>query len=510
MKNGYMWVTDNHYSSFWLCLLRPFFRRFGLACLMIFAGNMAVSQQITWGEDQRNRSGSSFLMALGENKEGLYIMSHSSRKGSIQKFAIERYSHQLFYDKSRFFRLKNRQLAKVYMLSDNVFFATTPMSTRSGNFNINGHLLSEGLDHPEKKVELLNADGFAFKDAYSRVRFSPDKQRVGAFLFLIHKGQTILRYGFFDSMLNPLFQYDLNIQGELKEDKMTDVFIDNAGNFFVTYHRPPTSKQGMEHSEAVVTMFHAENRNYETHVLLSSEWKAQSLTFVFDDLWKTTVLTGLYGKNGDSESVGIFQAAMDETSGELRFLTRTPFTTDVVASLSGEKARRQGEGLGDMDMKKTVRTRDGRSVIVVEKQYTRDETDQFFQNGIPVMEKKRTYHFDDVLLLCMDSIGDFHWHKVIHKRQSTEADYGYFSSVLIGVTATFVSIMYNEMKGSTRQVVEHRVGLEGDMTTHILMASAGSPTLIIPVEGRQVGYNRVLTPIVRRGAFSLVKIKLTD
>ncbi len=505
-----MWVTDNRYSIFWLGLWRPFFRRFGLACLLMFACKMAVCQQITWGEDQRNRSGSSFLMALGENKEGLYIMSHSSRKGSIQKFAIERYSHQLFFDKSRYFRLKNRQLAKVYMLSDKVFFATTPMSSRSGNFNINGHLLIEGLDYPEKKVELLHAGGYPFKEAYSRVRFSPNKHGVGAFLFLIHKGQTILRYGFFDSMLNPLFQYDLNIQGELKEDKMSEVFVDNAGNFFVTYHRPSTSKPGVAHSEAIVTMFHAGNRNYETHVLLPPEWKAQSLTFVFDDLWKTTVLTGLYGQHGSSESVGIFQAAMDEASGKLRFLTQTPFSTDVVATLSGEKARRQGEGVGDLDMKKTVRTRDGRSIIIAEKQYTRDESDPFFQNGIPVMEKKRTYHFDDLLLLCMDSIGDFHWHKVIHKRQSTEADYGYFSSVLIGVTASFISIMYNEMKGSTRQVVEHRVGLDGDMTTHILMASAGTPTLIIPVEGRQVGYNRVLTPIVRRGAFSLVKIKLTD
>jgi hypothetical protein len=161
-------------------------------------------------------------------------------------------------------------------------------------------------------------------------------------------------------------------------------------------------------------------------------------------------------------------------------------------------------------VKKVIRATDNRTIVIAEKYYTDIVYDQYWANGVPVSFNKNAYNYDELMIFALDSLGAISWTQTIMKKQRTEGDFGYFSSVLIGVMPRFISLIFNDNHGSSKDIIAYNVSLNGDVSNQLLLPRGTNGSYIIPVEGRQIGYNRLLVPVAKKGEYQLLKITFND
>lgn len=469
------------------------------------------SQHITWGEDPRSNSRNYFFMTIGENHDGIYVLSHSSRKGELSRFSIERYSHNLFFQSKKSLRLKNQKLERIQVLKNNIFYSTIPLTNKGvGTHVAQGVLIDRKLENFFANVSLvsLNIESRS-QEYFFKVKTSPNYEYIGAFGFKdkFEDKKKQVSYVFYDSLLNKIVSKNFELNYQFSEDEISEIFLDNKGNFYMVVNRTLKDKkigEGRFDSELIYYNF---STDYLVQLSITDpEFRVKDLSFSYDDRLKLVFLTGFFGQESQQYQTGIFQIGIGVNDGAIKVNTFTDIPMSFVGDVVGDKYLGQGIQLSQFFIKKVVRTLEGKSIIIAERYFSEVQQDQFWTNGVPVNISKRVYHYDEILVLSLDTLGQINWNKVIKKKQTSEEDNGYFSSVLIGVTPDYISIIYNDRMGGAKDVLQYLVKADGDVQMKVLLPADNFYTFIIPIEGRQVGYNRIVVPVTRQRDYSLIKI----
>jgi hypothetical protein len=125
-------------------------------------------------------------------------------------------------------------------------------------------------------------------------------------------------------------------------------------------------------------------------------------------------------------------------------------------------------------------------------------------SGISQTNTTNYYHHDEVIVLSMDAHGNLEWQEVVRKRQSALLSASQFSGIGICATPEGIMLVYNEPgSGNVQQVRFHK---DGSREQQILLRSETSFTALIPSEGAQTGYNRMVLPCLRNRQISLLKL----
>lgn len=467
-------------------------------------------QRITWGEEPRNYSKNTYFTPIGESPEGIFILSHNSSTQSITRFSIERLTHNLLFQNKKSVFLKQQLLKRISILGNHLFLATAPIKTLKGENKLIGALLDKDLEDYQRETHLLNIQTESkFQEAYFSVKISPNQQFVGALGFVVapNKKSTVLYYSFHDQLLQKIAEVKLNLDYELTEADLDAIGIDNKGGFyFVNSHIHPEKKTGEGRYNATLTYYHLAQKQLIELQITDPAYTVREVDMTYDDSLDLMIVSGFYGEENSRNQEGVFQYAIQAENAQIRHHFFSPFPKELVSSTLGEKLFGQGYLLTDFYIKKLIRTHDGNTVLIAERYFSDTYVDQFWSNGQPVSVSKKQFNYDEIIVLSMDSIGKFNWHKVIQKKQSSDTDYGYYSSILIQVLPTKVVLLYNDRMGSGRDVLFHSFDKNGEMESGILLNGTDLYTYIVPMEGKQIGYNRTVVPIARNREYSLIKI----
>lgn len=485
-------------------------RFYTLLAILTFVAFEAQSQQVTWGEDPRSNSTNSYFMTVGENESGIYMLSHSSRKEDIARFAIERYNHDLFFQNSKSIKQRGQKLLRIQILKENVFFALGPISKKAGTQTVTGYLLDEKLDGFARQIPLMTLNVKSrSQDYFFKVRNTPDFNQIGVFGFIDSPQETgkVLYYNLFNEDLDTVLTHTFFINYKFEESDVSDVYIDNKGNFYMTIEHSNNSKKIGEGRYVTDLVYCNLSQDKFVHIPIAENgFMIKGVGFTSDDSMNVVFANGFFGAEINGYQKGVFQIGVDQLSGEIRVNTFTDIPISFVGEVLGEKNLNQGSLLSQYYIKKIVRTTENKSILIAERYYSDIYSDQVWMNGAPITVSHRLYHYDEVILICLDTLGKITWNQVIQKQQTSQDDYGYFSSILVAVTPDLITILYNDRMNKSKDVLQYTITKEGEIKSEILFPAEQVYTYIIPVEGRQTGYNRLVVPILRERDYSIIKL----
>ena len=157
-------------------------------------------------------------------------------------------------------------------------------------------------------------------------------------------------------------------------------------------------------------------------------------------------------------------------------------------------------------MRKIVPRNDGGYLMVAENFEITQQMETFYLNGVPQTSSKSVYNYNDVILISMDSSGQMEWRHNINKRQSSFASMAYLHSMGIYVCENNVNLLYNDNSGQSNRVIHIRLARTGVLEQKIVLNSENEYTAIIPLEGKQTGYNRFVTPVMQNRQTLLLQV----
>jgi hypothetical protein len=120
------------------------------------------------------------------------------------------------------------------------------------------------------------------------------------------------------------------------------------------------------------------------------------------------------------------------------FLTitqKTPLTQDILQRYLSERQIARGRGIPDLYLDYLIPQREGGAILIGEQFYV---TTMTFRDFYGFWQTQDVYHYDDVLIFSVDSIGELQWVRILPKAQSsansTELSYG----LLVGPEAVYL------------------------------------------------------------------------
>lgn len=477
--------------------------------LLIFTQAIGIAQNITWGEDPRKNSKNSYYLVLGENESGVFVLSHSARNGNIQNFAIEKYSHQLFFLTKKYFKLGGGTLERIAVFDTGM---AVVHSSRKETPNTNKLIVQMLYDdnhtstYPKMEWMSLKEDS-KFGNSFFSVKNSYNKQHLSVLGVRNMGSKSMVYYQLVNKYAEILFYDSLEVGMPINEKDVQDFFVDSLGNFYGTFeYNNKSFKLGEGRLESHLFVYQYSTKKILNIPITEKPFKATDLTFVYDPKLKHVFLAGLYGPEINSTQKGVLQVQIECESTKVVSSIFSPFQTDFIELVVGKKLADKGEQMSHFFLKKYVRTADGRGVFIAERYFMIMQQDQVMTQGIPVPINQRMYNYDEVICIALESDGSVAWNKVIPKRQTSVDDYGYFSSILVGISPEAIHIVYNERDRRGGDVIQYRVDKDGNMESSVLFNTEKYYSFVVPVEGRQVGYNRLVVPVLKQREYSLVKL----
>ncbi len=476
--------------------------------VLILTQVAVFAQNITWGEDPRKNSKNSYYLVLGENESGVFVLSHSARNGNIQNFAIEKYSHQLFFLTKKYFKLGGGTLERIAVFDTGVVVVHSSRKETPNTNKLMVQLVQEENHISPSKMEWMSLkEDSKFGNSFFAVKNSYNKQHLSVLGVRNMGSKSMVYYQLVNKYAEILYFDSLEIGMPVNEKDVQDFFVDSLGNFYGTFEfNNKNFKLGEGRLESHLYIYQNKTKKLLSLPITEKPFKATDLSFVYDPKLKHVFLAGLYGPEINSTQKGILQVQIDCANAQIVSSIFSPFKTEFIEQVIGKKLADKGEQMSHFFLKKYIRTADGRGVFIAERYFMIMQQDQVMTQGIPVPVNQRMYNYDEVICIALESDGQVAWNKVIPKRQTSVDDYGYFSSILVGVSPDAIHIVYNERDRRGGDVIQYKLDKDGNLESSVLFNTEKYYSFVVPVEGRQVGYNRLVVPVLKQREYSLVKL----
>lgn len=468
-------------------------------------GETAIAQKLYFSNIPRLNTKAYYNRVIGENAGGIYILRFRDQdlRGG---FSIERYSHNMDFVQSEGFALgKNERLLKLYSTDSGLTFVKYTVSKNGSSVQ----MITCGFEmdlHGEGKEVYQNPDLRIQEDAIF-ASYSLDRKKLGIWIAESDdKNEARYMAILTNSNGDVLHSAKIATGKELKYAEIKNASTLNNGAMAMVFVFTNESKRiaepgykehfiisksagesgvfcGLGDHKYFLADFDLEANEYENKFLISG----------FYDYKKPQTAHGIVTyKFGGGDSV---------VAGK-----QIPFDREFVSALIGAKPEDQGKDAENFYVRKIVPRNDGGYLMVAENFEITQQMETFYLNGVPQTSSKSVYNYNDVILISMDSSGQMEWRHNINKRQSSFASMAYLHSMGIYVCENNVNLLYNDNSGQSNRVIHIRLARTGVLEQKIVLNSENEYTAIIPLEGKQTGYNRFVTPVMQNRQTLLLQV----
>ena len=99
-----------------------------------------------------------------------------------------------------------------------------------------------------------------------------------------------------------------------------------------------------------------------------------------------------------------------------------------------------------------------------------------------------------------------HWKNIILKNQTSNGDYGRYSSYQMMNSGAFLKIFFNEKISSRSNLIEYTIDVNGNMSRQVLLNSRSYNVYLMPQYGRQISVDEIVFPSMKKSELRLLKL----
>lgn len=409
----------------------------GMLSLLFSTIAFAQDADIEFGAITKEK-GSQVILA--NNDDGLFTLRFRKKKVFIEFYDSEDMARQFttpinFKDPN-----DNRQLYFKYgYLYNNqlVLLASYYDKSEDKNILFCSKYNTEGeVQEDWKEVASFEATRSKNAGGYG-IRYSPDKKRLLVYADLPYSKKENERYILFcfDASMSLQWKKEIELDIQDKNTALDDYYIDNLGNVHLLAHSTPASRKERKQAKKAkedVKSHYVFTYDFQNDKLISQEIRLENKTVIFTgiriDTSNNVYVAGFYQDNLKKKArlSGVFYARMKSGSNELDALSTREFSKDFIKKIIGEKSAKKGREINTtFQLRNVLTTQDGGIALVAEEYYVTQHCTTDPKTG--ARRCTNYYHYDDIIIVNLNSEGDITWANIIHKGTVTSGTTTYLS-----------------------------------------------------------------------------------
>ncbi|MCS6990418.1 MAG: hypothetical protein NZL95_00980 [Chitinophagales bacterium] len=474
--------------------------------LLLFGLQVLLGQDIAVSPPQKVASGAAQFNILGNTPEGILI--HYQLRDQHILYAYYP-NMQLRWKKTLSLRERQAEIQQVLLMTDSL----TVLYTISARGQVLLYALRYGLklEQPSRTVLLdtLTANVLATMPQL-KVRQSHDQKQLLIWYedvgFAMNKKFYVCCY---DIRLQRKWKHAVVLQ-DLSDPELIDGIADTVGNLLLAMgdRRNRTTPQTFPYRKLMLLHLQASGVRHKVpveaeHVLLSECLLRR--TFSGDRV----VLSGIYLQAGSRESGGFYFMIYDTNHDSLvvrSFAGLSPEASDE----SGKGASGRTAPLRSYRPVDLVVTRAGGAMLVAEAQ---DISTEYYPNpafgtfGMTTGFAVSYFHFDDIAVVSFRPDGQPEWRKVLRKRQNTEGDGGYYSSIALHIAPERLYFLFNDFTTGTTVTSFYSLDANGSVERNQLFHAERMGLWPVLRQSRQVSNTEIIIPSIRKNYLQFVRVR---
>lgn len=477
-------------------------------CLLLILGFVhAQAQQVLVSEPQKLSSKTPNSSILGKNNEGIIIYKFG--KGTD---VIEAYSGNMALRWKKVLNIKqeNSSILKMILLPEKTyaFFLSQDKNASvvyaqklnskfigDGSFVVMDTIVGNRNDVSEQLtiVHSQNRSQFA---VYFPVKSSG---KLASIQVAGIDGSMALRY-----------QTSIAVPTEVAYYTLDGVVPDNDGNLVLLFESNERGSRRKTEPEFKTYFFRAADRSLLEVPFSLDQPIFGNVALEVDNVNGHIAMGGFYSDDDRKNAKGYFYEVYDQKTGQLGTHTYTDFPMAMLTQITGKDSSHTERGLYSFKIKDLVLRHDGGALVIAESQYSNTEnieTPSFGPTAMgPSTRTVKMFYYNDIMALSLKSDGSIDWYNILHKKQVSEEDDGFYSSFCTVTTNKKLHFIYNDEIYYKTNVYEYAIDPLGQDERQLLLNSGERDILLAPSIAKQISANEVLIPSFRKNTVRFVKI----
>lgn len=465
----------------------------------------SLGQSLVWTPINSGFKGAFQSKVLAADKQGYYIYQSSGKERTIDKFSYSNnliYSHKLPLD-DRSIDIEDLVVEKTGVTA--FFSIYSPTLKKHGLFYLflphQGDVGSPAtlFDQPQ-----INSS------ARSAFKIVPRADLSGYSMVHINEnnGENLgLDIRFFDAALGAELRTNLLLPLEKTRYEVREVLHDFDHNLLLWLYVTDKDKRTNDPSKFYYKMVRVNRTtlDLEEANLRDSVYFLNAVQPKLDEQNQKIKLVGFFSEKDRTTIAGSVLASVSMMPLQIDTIGLARFDMEFKTKLMGYKNANRSKELADYYIKDVVARSDGGALLVAESNYQTTQTYVQYSQGFPIYREIIYYHYDEIIVVSINSNGTVDWRQIIPKTQvSTQlSPYNSFISL---PTDKHINLIFNEEGRSKNAVVMYRINNQGDVVPRIILSPEADDAAILQSDAAIVGPNAMLIPATKRKKKGLFRL----
>jgi hypothetical protein len=483
-------------------------RHTGLCLLaVIIASASSFAQDISFSAPQKITAGYEKVEILGKNSQGILVRQIGRNDDEI---AVYYDNMQLRWKKATPRKDKTAKLEEIVMCGDSLLFFYTEV--------VKGSALLKAFKSNSKLESLplaITCDTInrSLVNTTPVVNFvtSTDKSKVLVYYEdPAFRTTDIIHLLCFDSHLRLVWKGVFKVK-QMDSPVTVAALVDGQGNGCIAVGENTIKNFNNEFPYTSLHLFSVRQNGLrvtekvfgEKNMILSECLIRQNIDS------GNVILAGLYASTPGAESEGSYCFSFQPLKDSVMFSKLEPHSAEFLAQLTGNNPPKRNDGFFDFQPRDLVVKRDGGAILVTESISISSESYANNNYGAFGMSSGFTvnyYHYDDLAVFSFGPDGNLDWKQILHKKQSTEGDGGFYSSFIMVIAPSALHFVFNDVANGQTSVVSYSLSIDGKQVRSDLFNADRKGVMVIPRSSRQVSPTEVLMPSIKRNYLQFAKI----
>ncbi|MBK9732073.1 MAG: hypothetical protein IPO83_12450 [Chitinophagaceae bacterium] len=466
----------------------------------------SFSQEILFSAPQKVTTGYARVDVLGKNLQGTIV--HALGRNTDEMIAF--YDNmQLRWKKATPKKEKNAKLEQIVLYEDSIIFFYSIIVknvTLLKAFRTNAKLEPGPLSYIVDTINrtLVNAA----PDLH--FAFNPDKSKILIYYQdAAFNSNDLLHARCYNFHLHKFWSSSWKIKS-MEIPILIEAVVDTQGNASVVVGESYTKNFNNDFTFSGLHVFHikAKGQHLSETEFFEKNHLLTPCKVKIDLSSGKLLMAGLYASAAGVESEGAYFFVLRENDS-LPAKKFEPHSLDFISQLTGNKPPRKNDGFFEFQPKELIVTRDGGGILITEAISVSSES---FNNsgygtfGISSGFTVNYYHYDELAVFSFNDDLSLNWKQILHKKQATEGDGGYYSSFATVISPAALHFIYNDVQNGQTSVGGYNIDVTGKQQHVEVFNADRKGVMIIPQAAKQVAPNEVVVPSLKRNYLQFVKI----
>ncbi|MEO5675324.1 MAG: hypothetical protein ABIQ74_11825 [Chitinophagales bacterium] len=464
-------------------------------------------QEVLISQPEKITAGISKVEVLGRNNHGILVRHTVKDQEGIQCFYD---NMSLRWKKTIQQRERNSNLEEVIMYPDSLLFFYTVVVK-----NLTLLKAYKTSDRIESSSRLVVCDTLSktLLSPTPKTYFStsPDKRYI-LFWFTDHNfnDNQLLHVSCINLTLNKLWSTSLRITG-LAHPEVLTALPDSMGNACIISgdFKAKNFNNNFPYASLMISSIKEKGLKVHQQNITQQETLYTSCEARPDFKNGNVAIAGLFAHNAGTESEGSYFMLFNMRMDSLLVQRYDGFSTDLLSQLTGNAPPKKNDGFYDFQPKELIVKRDGGAIFIAEAQSITSEaynTPPFGSFGLSTGFTVNYYHYDDLAVTSFRLDGTVEWKQILHKKQGTEGDGGFYSSIATMIAQAQLFLIYNDAVNGQTSVADYAINADGYQQRNDLFSADRKGVSLALRQAKQISATEIVIPSFKRNYLQFVKI----